>query len=219
MKKEYPLSQAAARAGMDQRSFRLLADRRIVLATPRTRTQGRGKQKLYSTDEVLIASILAPLVKLGADTFSLGELADWLRGNLGSREFEAARRGAPVYVRLRYSEADSWGAHLYEARSFTADANKDDASNFFLPATEPGSATTTWAREFIAVKLDDRIRRVEWDFSTFFRANNTPSQTVKYLSEPDAREAWTKETTEEEFDALFEAAEQAMANGDKWPDE
>lgn len=215
---EYPLPQAAARADMDERSFRLLADRRIIFATPRTRTQGRGKQKLYSTDEILLASILAPLVKLGADSFSLAEAADWLRKNIGSREFQSAREGKPVYVRLRYRGANDWGVELNEARKRYADASNDDASQFCLAVTEPGPTTTIWAREFIAIKLDDRIKRVEWELARFYRENLKPSETVKYLSEPGGREAFTNETTEADFDALLELAKKCAANGDKWPD-
>lgn len=220
MIKEYPLSQAAARADMDERTFRLLADRRIVSATPRTRTQGRGKQKLYSTDEILIASILAPLVKLGADTFSLGELADSLRKHLRSDEFNSARNGVPVYVRLDYPEGTSWGFELNPAIPRRPDADKADASDFYLPLTDVGGreGIKAWSKAFIAIKLDDRISRVEWDLATFYRSFNSPSQTVKYLSEPGAKEAWTKETTEAEFDALLERAKRCVADGDKWTD-
>lgn len=140
MQREFPLAQAAARADMDERSFRLIADRRIILATPRTRTQGRGKQKFYSTDEILIASILAPLLKLGADTFSLGELADQLRGHMGSRSLKRARDGVGVYVRLQFSGDNQWSVELAEVKERV------------IPAM---------AGDFIAIRLDDKIRRVE----------------------------------------------------------
>jgi hypothetical protein len=140
MQREFPLAQAAARSDMDERSFRLIADRRIIFATPRTRTHGRGKQKLYSTDEILIASILAPLLKLGADTFSLGELADQVRGHLGSRIIKRARDGVSVYVRLQFTGGNQWNVEFAEAKD---------------------RVIPVMAGDFIAIRLDDKVRRVE----------------------------------------------------------
>lgn len=140
MQREFPLAQAAMRSDMDERSFRLIADRRIIFATPRTRTQGRGKQKFYSTDEILIASILAPLLKIGADTFSLGELADQLRGHLGSRMLKRAREGAGVYACLQFTGDDQWDVEFAEVKE---------------------RIVPVMAGDFIAVRLDDKIRRVE----------------------------------------------------------
>lgn len=146
MQLEFSLSQAAERSDLDERSFRLLADRRVILATPRTRTQGRGKQKLYTTDEILIAAILAPLLKMGADTFALGDLANLLRRQTGSLEFDAARKGADVYLRFQYVKGTKWRVHIFKI--------ENDA----VSVTDTGSVAM---QDFIAIRLTDRIQKVE----------------------------------------------------------
>lgn len=218
---EYPLAQAAARAGMDERSFRLLSDRRVVFATPRTRTLGRGKQKLYSTDEILIASILGPIIKLGASSFDLAAIADWLRKNSAGHEFSAAREhAAPVFIRLRFEGDENWGITMDTAMdpwSYTRKEGEKGNHRLYLPATEP-SGGDGLAQEFFAIKLSDRIWRVEVDWIQFHRSQNTPSQILSAQeNKPKFLEDMRRVHTDAEIDHFLQAAQEGAANGDKWP--
>lgn len=208
--KEYPLQQAAYRAGMDERSFRHLADRRVIYATPATRTLGKGKQKFYSTNEVIIASVLAPLVKLGASPHVLASVADWVRAHSGGSHFQKARNGRPVFIKLAYDGGESWSGLLEEAEEVSD-------RKFRISAAAPGEDEGQ-ASEFVAINLGRRITRAEMDWIRFWKRGAKPSEICAAASmgnDPDELQGHTPE----EIKALLAEAEAAAANGDVWPKE
>lgn len=75
---EFTQSQAAMISGYDERAFRGLLDKRIILASPETRNTGRGKAKTFLRHEVRVAAVLKQL-DLGLSTFQQAGIADWLR--------------------------------------------------------------------------------------------------------------------------------------------
>jgi hypothetical protein len=95
---DWPLSQkqAAARAGMEESTFRRFADLGAILATPETRRFGRGKAKSFSQVETVIAFIIDKLMRRGLRATALAGVADWLRSHSGGDFWQAAQRGEPV---------------------------------------------------------------------------------------------------------------------------
>lgn len=74
-------AQAAIASGYDERAFRSLLDKRIILPSPETRNSGRGKAKTFLRHEVRVAAVLNQL-DLGLSTFQKAGVADWLRQHL-----------------------------------------------------------------------------------------------------------------------------------------
>ena len=95
---EFTQAQAAILSGYDERAFRTLVERRIVLPTPATRITGRGKAKIFDRSEVRVASVLQRIGQ-GLDPHALSLIADLLRKglDLALRQHSAER---PVYVFL-----------------------------------------------------------------------------------------------------------------------
>ena len=110
----WPLSQkqAAARAGMDESTFRRFADLGAILPTPQTRRFGRGKAKSFSQVETVIAFVIEKLMRRGLRATALAEVADWLRSHSGGEYWQAAQRGQPVYLRIMLDPPDGWAGGL-----------------------------------------------------------------------------------------------------------
>src|SRR3954463_9999333 len=87
----WPLSQkqAAARAGMDESTFRRFADLGVILPTPETRRLGRGKAKSFSESETVIGLVVEKLMRRGLRATALASVADWLRSHTGGDYWQA----------------------------------------------------------------------------------------------------------------------------------
>lgn len=75
---EFTQHQAAVLSGYDERAFRSLVEKRIILASPATRNSGRGKAKTFLRDEIRVASILNG-VDHGLTVFQRAGVADFIR--------------------------------------------------------------------------------------------------------------------------------------------
>jgi hypothetical protein len=208
MKLEFPLAQAAHRAELDERTFRHLADRRIIFATPETRSTGRGKLKLYSEAEVFIAALLAPFVKLGASQHDLAHIADSLRSHVS----ELMRSDETTYIKLMYRGPESWGWSIETARS-----PYNGAPATFVSATEP-NGDGSLASELILIRVLPKLRGVRFDEIDAYRnrLGLSPSQLFKSLTEGGFPHR--SGHTEAEWRALLNEAEEASKDGDEWPE-
>lgn len=206
---EYGLTQAAARAGLDARGFRVLADKSVVLATPETRIAPRGKARMYSTDEIVIARIVGDLMKFGMTTTTLAGLADWIRSHSG-RFFNEAREGAPIYIRLNLTTPDNWSGDITKAR------NIDKPGQQAIEVYDP-RYNDVLANRLLIINLESVIQDVEYDWLAWWKGHTKPSELLKTIQESGRECLKLDYHTDKEVDAFLSQAEQAAATGDVWP--
>ena len=214
--REFPLEQAAKRASMDARTFKNLVDRRVIFATPRTRALQRGKQKLYTTNEILIAGVLAPLLRMGATTFDVAEIADSLRSIIDGKEFADARAGAPNYLRLAYAAYGTWGWDIVPAfdPTWRGDGKPEPTA---IDACEPGHRDVGLASEFVAILLRDTIKCAEIDQIANLKDIFSPSEVIDLADNADFR-ITVECHVDSEVEAFLAAARAAAADENKWPE-
>jgi hypothetical protein len=104
---EFTQPQSALLSRYDERTFRSLVEKRIILPSPATRNFGRGKLKTFTRDEVRIASILRQL-DIGLTTFQQAGVTDWIRKHL-SNVLRTAKKEKPPYIILETDiEGEGW---------------------------------------------------------------------------------------------------------------
>ncbi|RAI40062.1 hypothetical protein CH341_24585 [Rhodoplanes roseus] len=204
------MTQAAARIRQSERTFRLFADKGIVLATPETRTSGRGRAKVYAATELAIGYIAGDLLRLGLTTPVLIGLADWLRSHTGGRFFKDAREGKPIYVRLAVNLPDGWSG------DFKAAFRPQHRDELHVPVTEPNQTDPAVISDrLILVNLASVIQAVEEDAAARWqRANSRPSDLLAALKAGAERD-WH---TEAEIRELTDRMAALVAAGDRWPE-
>lgn len=139
---EFTQSQAAMLSGYDERSFRSLLDKRIILASPATRNTGRGKAKTFLRPEVRVASVLNRLDR-GLSVFQQAGVADWLREHLASY----ARSNHDAYALVSPSERDEgWKGWIH----YVSDQNT-------IPVTWGLGEEQLTLRTFVAASIKDAL--------------------------------------------------------------
>jgi hypothetical protein len=109
---DFTQAQAAKLSLLEERNFRVLVDEGSVLATEETRKFGRGKAKLYSRNEVRIASVLSALnVRATSLRPKIGE---WLReGDLEKSSRLSIER--PIYIIVEDGNTTGRSALWYQS--------------------------------------------------------------------------------------------------------
>lgn len=213
---EYGLTQAAARADLDTRAFRVLADKNVVLATPETRTAPRGKARFYNTNEIIIARIVGEMMKFGMTTTALSGMADWIREHSG-RFFKDARDGEPVFIRIRLSTPESWSG------DFARVQNADVPGKQVVDAFDPKDRGKL-AYKLLLINLAETIEKVEFDWIGWIKTSVKPSLIVELLDEKmvttdELHETFpglAGHTYDEVANFLTTARHAAAENGDDW---
>ena len=109
---EFTQAQAAMLSGYDERAFRSLLDKRIILASPSTRNSGRGKAKTFLRHEVRVASVLNRL-DLRLSVFQQAGIADWLRQHLSS--FVGQAHDAYAVIAFN-DDGEAWQGWIHHVR-------------------------------------------------------------------------------------------------------
>lgn len=112
--REFNQAEAASLSRYEERAFRVLVDKRIVLPTPATRVLSRGKPKLFDRHEVMVASVLN-VIDMRLSSYQKAEVADWLRRNLNRMHSMSSNKN-PVYVILESRGDGSWSGDFEFAR-------------------------------------------------------------------------------------------------------
>jgi hypothetical protein len=211
----WPLSQkqAAARAGMDESTFRRFADLGAILPTPETRRFGRGKAKSFSQVETVIAFVIEKLMRRGLRATALAGVADWLRSHSGGENWQAAQRGQPVYLRIMVDPPDGWAGDFEIARP-RGEHSKELVISVRCPnQPEP----TARAADLTVLDLSDAIRRVEHNSIATYKALAKPSEILKEIKE--RRASFLDSVaghSPEEIDEFLVLARRCAAVGDEW---
>jgi len=127
---DFSQAEAAAISGIDERSFRALIDRGIIIATPETRKLGRGKAKRFDRHEIRVASMMTSL-DLNLSVYEQARIADWMRRELAS----IARMSSdnhPYYVVLQPFGKDNWQGTFEQARGeyrWSADGKHEESED------------------------------------------------------------------------------------------
>lgn len=112
--RDFNQAEAAFLSRYEERAFRVLVDKRIVLPTPATRVLSRGKPKLFDRHEVMVASVLN-VIDMRLSSYQKAEVADWLRRNLNRMHTMSSNKN-PVYVVLEGRGDGSWSGDFEFAR-------------------------------------------------------------------------------------------------------
>lgn len=115
---EFTQSEAAVLSGYDERSFRALLEKRIILASPATRNFGRGKAKTFQRHEVRVASILRYLDQ-GYSVIQLADIADWIRRNLAGAMRHASEKFEPYFIVESGFGNDGWRGKIEYATDWS----------------------------------------------------------------------------------------------------
>jgi hypothetical protein len=212
---DWPVSQkqAAARAGMDESTFRRFADLGAILATPETRRLGRGKAKSFSQVETVIAFVIDKLMRRGLRATALAGVADWLRSHSGGEYWQAAQRGEPVYLRLVIDPPDGWVADFAIARP------RDAAPKDFVISVQQSNDLDTKSRatDLTLLDLSDGIRRVGFNTIALYKVFYKPSG---FLKDYEERRAEVLDSlaghSPEDVDQFLAFARQCATSGDEW---
>ena len=206
--KSYPLAQAAARAGITERTFQHFYLKGVVHPTAETRTAPRGVPKQYSAGELAIAYIAGKLMQFGVTTTLLADLGDWLRSHTGGQFFREARAKKPIYVRLSIRPPDAWSGDFETARALT---NGDER---FVSITEPNQNDHKQHAELlILINLADVLSKTEEEVLLIYRDGGLkPSDAASILAEhsPPIH-------TTEEIEEIKATLAKLVAEGDAWP--
>jgi hypothetical protein len=212
----WPLSQkpAAARAGMDESTFRRFADLGVILPTPETRRLGRGKAKNFSENETVIGFVVEKLMRRGLRATALASVADWLRSHTGGDFWQAAKRQEPVYLRFVIDPPEGWVADMEIARPKT-----NTSQELVISVRHPGGTDPKWrATDLMVFDLSDAMRRVAENTIATYKTLVKPSGILKELKE--RRERFLRSMAghpPEEINDFLALARRCAAAGDKWP--
>jgi hypothetical protein len=212
----WPLSQkqAAARAGMDESTFRRFADLGAILPTPETRRLGRGKAKSFSETETVIAFVVEKLMRRGLRATTLAGVADWLRSHTGGEFWSAAQRQEPVYLRFAIDPPEDWSADIEIARPRT-----NGSQELVLSVRHPGSAhPKERATDLTVLDLSDAMRQVAHNAIATYQLLGKPSDVLAELKQRgNALLNSLSGHTPEEIEEFLALARRCAAAGDKWP--
>jgi hypothetical protein len=212
----WPLSQkqAAARAGMDESTFRRFADLGVILPTPETRRLGRGKAKSFSESETVIGLVVEKLMRRGLRATALASVADWLRSHTGGDYWQAAKRGEPVYLRFVIDPPEGWVADIEIARASTTASGELVISVRYPRSTD----ATARAPDLTMLDLSDAIRQVTHNTIATYKALGKPSDILKELKERRAEFLRSfAGHSPEDIEHFLALAQRCAAAGDKWP--
>ncbi len=112
---EFTQIQAALFSNYDERGFRSLVDKRIILPSPATRNFGRGKLKTFMRDEVRVASLLRRL-DVGLSVYQQAGITDWIRIRLADVLWSARKENPPYIILETDISGDDWRGTFSTAR-------------------------------------------------------------------------------------------------------
>lgn len=110
---EFNQQQAGLLSGYEDREFRSLVDKRIILPSPATRHFGRGKAKTFMRAEVRVATILRQL-DFGLSPFQQAGITDWIRQHLADVAFRSSA-DHPYYILLELGGGEGWKGKFEQA--------------------------------------------------------------------------------------------------------
>jgi hypothetical protein len=216
MSLNWPLSQkqAAARAKMDESTFRRFADLGVILPTPETRRFGRGKAKSFSENETVIGFVVEKLMRRGLRATALASVADWLRSHTGGDYWDAARRQKPVYLRFAIDPPEGWVADIEIARPRTNTSEELVVSVRYPGSTDPKAR----AADLMLLDLSDAMRRVAHNVIATYQMLSKPSVILKELKQD--RDDFLRSMAGHapaEIEEFLALARRCAAAGDYWP--
>jgi len=154
----FSFSEAAILSGYgdDERLFRSLVESGAVLATPETRSYGRGKAKLFDKDEIGIACIINQIGQM-LNPMQRTQIADYIRKNLSA--IERHNTEAHPYYLVVETNGGSWACQFTP----TIDYSGELCISVMMPDPNDLEAQDRPARRLIAVNIRDALHIINND--------------------------------------------------------
>lgn len=205
MMKLYTASPAAARAGIEPRTLKLLVDRKLIEVAEK---KGRGAAQFFSIDEIVIARVLGDLIALGMNTAEISGFAKWLREQTTEAIFADARAGKPVALKIAVRRAGFLDSIL-EFAEIVGDQP-------CVTLLEPNSKTEQ-AERLIVFNLPLVIAVAQKDMREFVRQSFKPSFVVTPVHRENVLRMLATHN-DDEINEFFDLAARCASSGDVWHD-